>query len=204
MDVPMDVIKSTYEVLTFSVIRLTKAVFPHMAARKSGEIVNIGSIGGDMYVPVSSPSCQYELTYDHRPTPWNGGYSSAKAAVRGISDVLWQEFKPFNINVTHVSAGAVKSNIAKKALAEGVYTSDTSPYKPYAGLVVQRIWASQGPNSLPAEEFSKQVVTASLSPSPPRYMTLGGASFLFWVFSWLPRGVALHILWRKFSSLRSG
>ena len=48
LDIPVETIKQTYEVNTFALIRLTKAVFPHMAARKSGEIVNIGSIGGDM------------------------------------------------------------------------------------------------------------------------------------------------------------
>ena len=45
---PLDTLRSTYEINTFSILRVTKAVFPHMAARKSGEIINLGSIGGDM------------------------------------------------------------------------------------------------------------------------------------------------------------
>ena len=48
LDVPLDTLRSTYEINTFSILRVTKAVFPHMAARKSGEIINLGSIGGDM------------------------------------------------------------------------------------------------------------------------------------------------------------
>ena len=132
------------------------------------------------------------------PTPWNGAYSSSKAAVRGISDVLWQELKPFGINVTHISAGAVRSNIAQKAIDNGVVMPEGSLYKPYEDCIVQRVWASQGANSLPAGEFSKKVVSASLAPHPPRWMTLGGMSFLFYVFSRLPRTWVLNKLWQRY------
>ncbi|KAF7791596.1 hypothetical protein EIP86_002613 [Pleurotus ostreatoroseus] len=175
-----DVAKNIYDANTFAIIRVSQAVFPHMAARRSGEIVNIGSVGGDI------------------PTPWNGVYSSSKAAVRGISDVLWQECKPFNISITHVSAGAVTSNIATKALDSGIQMPENSLYKPYAPMIVNRVWASQGPSSIPSEQFAKRVVAASLARNPPRYMTLGGHSFLFWILSWLPRGWALNMLWKRF------
>ena len=49
----MDVIERTYDTNVFSIIRMCKAVIPHMASRKSGTIVNISSIGALMYV---SPS----------------------------------------------------------------------------------------------------------------------------------------------------
>ena len=52
-EVPMDVIERTYDTNVFSIIRMCKAVIPHMASRKSGTIVNISSIGALMYV---SPS----------------------------------------------------------------------------------------------------------------------------------------------------
>ena len=37
-----------YDTNVFSVIRMAKAVIPHMASRKRGTIVNIGSIGADL------------------------------------------------------------------------------------------------------------------------------------------------------------
>lgn len=48
VDTPVDAVKNIFEANTFSVIRMSQAVFPHMAARRSGEIVNIGSISGEM------------------------------------------------------------------------------------------------------------------------------------------------------------
>ncbi len=50
IDVPMDVIEKTYDANLYSVLRMCKAVIPHMAARKNGTIVNISSIGAYMYV----------------------------------------------------------------------------------------------------------------------------------------------------------
>ena len=40
----MDVVARTYDTNVFSILRMCKAVVPHMAARKSGTIINISSI----------------------------------------------------------------------------------------------------------------------------------------------------------------
>ncbi|OBZ78692.1 NADPH-dependent 1-acyldihydroxyacetone phosphate reductase [Grifola frondosa] len=62
IDISMDDIRRTYETNTFSIIRMAKAIIPYMAARKSGTIVNIGSVVGET------------------PTPWSGVYASTKSA----------------------------------------------------------------------------------------------------------------------------
>ena len=130
-------------------------------------------------------------------------YSSSKAAVRGISDVLWMELKPFSITCTHVSAGAICSNIARNAIRQGIILPEDSLYRPYAKQIEQRVWASQGKDSLASEQFAQRVVSETLSRSPPRYITLGGHSTLFWIFSWLPKTWALNILWSKCLKLES-
>ena len=56
----MDVIEKTYDTNVYSVLRLCKAVIPHMAARKSGTIVNISSIGAYMSVCPSAAAIQFE------------------------------------------------------------------------------------------------------------------------------------------------
>jgi NAD(P)-dependent dehydrogenase (short-subunit alcohol dehydrogenase family) len=50
MDQPLDAVKRDFSVGVFDVLRMTQAVVPHMAKRKHGLVVNIGSMGGHMYV----------------------------------------------------------------------------------------------------------------------------------------------------------
>ena len=80
-------------------------------------------------------------------------------------------------------------------LGTGVHMSENSFYKAYEEQIVKRILAGKPPDSLPADDFARQVVSATLSPSPPRYMTLGKSSTYFWLLSWLPREWALNYLW---------
>ena len=44
----MQEVARMFDTNVYSVIRMAKAVIPHMAARKSGTIVNVGSIAGEM------------------------------------------------------------------------------------------------------------------------------------------------------------
>lgn len=154
------------------------------------------------FLHYSTRTCTH-LLFNGRPTPWNGVYSASKAALRSISDVLWQEMKPFNISVTHVSAGQVRSNIAKKALAAGIFMSEDSLYKPFAPVITQRISFSQGASAMDREEFAQRVVAASLLPNPPRNIMLGGMSWMFWAMSWLPRTWVLNYLWSLFCKMRT-
>ncbi|KAF7798545.1 hypothetical protein EIP86_009766 [Pleurotus ostreatoroseus] len=185
LDIPEEAINRTFDINTYAALRLAKAVFPHMAARKRGTIINIGSLA------------------EHIPTPWNGIYSASKAAVRSISDVLWQELKPFNISVIHVSAGQVRSNIAKNALSAGIHMSDDSLYKPFADVITQRISFSQSATAMQTEEFARRIVAASLRPHPPRNIWLGGMSWMFWFMTWLPRTWMLSYLWTLFCKIRN-
>lgn len=44
LDITIDQARRAFELNTFSVLRVSKAVAPHMAKRESGTIVTIGSI----------------------------------------------------------------------------------------------------------------------------------------------------------------
>ena len=48
LDIPEEAINSTFDINTYAALRLAKAVFPHMAARKTGTIINIGSLAEHM------------------------------------------------------------------------------------------------------------------------------------------------------------
>lgn len=179
-DQAMEDVKANFDTNTFSVLRMAKAVIPVMAKRRSGVIVNIGSIVGEI------------------ATPWNGLYCASKAAVQSISDVLSMECKPLNISVFHVAPGGIQSNLS----ANGVLRfslPDDSLYTAFIPNILQRIHASQAPGSMSADAFAKEVVTKALRKSPPSYLSTGSNATLFAVFKWLPKAWVLWLMWRVYS-----
>ncbi|OJT15605.1 NADPH-dependent 1-acyldihydroxyacetone phosphate reductase [Trametes pubescens] len=190
IDIPMDEIQRAYDANVFSIIRMCKAVIPHMAARKSGTIVNISSI--QAYAP--SSWCSLD-----RPTPWAGIYASSKAAMHSLSEVLYMECTPLNIAVVLVTTGAVRSNLANNRLATFPGLPEGSLYARYLPNIVERVSMSQSADSMPTDEYARRVVRSTLQGRPPRQMRLGGKTLLYRVIQWLPRGFVLWLLWRRFS-----
>ncbi|KAF7436574.1 hypothetical protein PC9H_003407 [Pleurotus ostreatus] len=180
LDIPLEKVRQTFETNVFAALRVAKAVMPAMAERKSGTIVNIGSIVGEI------------------PTPWNGIYSASKSALHTLTEVLSMEAKPFNVNVMLVSPGAVKSNIANNSAASFQMPED-SLYKDFIKNIYYRMNVSQAGNSMPTEKFVAKVVSNALQPKPPGYVTLGGNASTFSFFKWLPRAWVLWFMWRIYS-----
>ncbi|TFK90607.1 oxidoreductase [Polyporus arcularius HHB13444] len=183
IDVSMDVIEKTYDANVFSVIRMCKAVIPHMAVHKSGTIVQISSVGA--YIP----------------TPWAGIYGSTKAALHSLSDTLYMECTPLNISVLTVTTGAVRSNIGTNqvAIRPDSFIPENSLYRAYLSDILSRVFMSQGPDSMPAEEYARLVVGKSLQKKPPRELMLGGKTVLYRLLLWIPRTFTLKFFWRYFT-----
>jgi 3-dehydrosphinganine reductase len=83
-ELPLDIFHTTMGIDYFGTLYTTKAVAPAMMERRSGHIVNISSMAG--YVGVFGYTA----------------YSAAKFAVRGFSDALRQELKPYGIHIAVV------------------------------------------------------------------------------------------------------
>ncbi|KAF9477508.1 oxidoreductase [Pholiota conissans] len=181
VEVPLEQVKEVFETNTFAILRMCKAVTPIMAKRKSGTIVNIGSVVGEI------------------ATPWNGIYCTSKAAVLSISEVLSMELRPLGISVVHIAPAAVRSNISTNGQARFSLAPD-SLFSAYLPDIIRRIHASQGPGSMPSEVFAKKVVRSVLRDPPTRYLTLGGGAWMFSLFRWLPRGLVLYLIWRRYST----
>ncbi|KAF8167694.1 oxidoreductase [Crassisporium funariophilum] len=173
-------VQKIFDTNAFAILRVCKAVVPIMAKRHFGTIVNIGSIVGEI------------------STPWNGVYCASKAAANSISEVLSMELKPLNISVLHVAPGAVTSNIASNGASRFTLAPNTL-YSDFFENIILRINSSQGPHSMPTRAFAHQVVSNALRKNPPRYISLGGKSGMFAFLKWLPRGLVLLLMWRKFS-----
>ena len=133
------------------------------------------------------------------PTPWSGIYCSTKAALHSITEVLQMECRPLGVSVVLLAPGSVKSNISDNH-AKIFDLPPTSLYRSFSEQITRRMYTSHGPKSMPTSEFAKKAVTGILNKSgPPRYMVLGGYTLQAKIVQWLPRGLALWLLWRAFS-----
>ncbi|MGF1668847.1 MAG: SDR family oxidoreductase [Balneolaceae bacterium] len=94
----METIRDIMEVNFFGTVALTKAILPYMIEKKSGHIVVISSVMGKI------------------GTRYRSAYAASKHALHGWFDCLRQEVHEYNINVTMVCPGYVKTNVSKNAL----------------------------------------------------------------------------------------
>lgn len=110
-----------------------------MAKNKSGTIVNIGSIVGEMYVKPTT-QCQVILTpfFNISASPWNGVYAASKAALHSLTDTLSMELRPFNIDVLLVAPGGTKSNLSQNQASTFNLPSD-SLYVSYLDSIIGRM-----------------------------------------------------------------
>src|SRR5262249_29554762 len=93
---PLSDVRAGMETNYFGALRCIKAGWPQMRARRSGCIINVSSIGGQI---AASPL---------------GAYTASKFALEAISEALAQEVKPFNVRVAIVEPGIFDTAMARR------------------------------------------------------------------------------------------
>jgi NAD(P)-dependent dehydrogenase (short-subunit alcohol dehydrogenase family) len=157
-EVPFASLRDMFDTNVLGLAAVTQAVFPYMADRRAGLIVNVGSVVGIL------------------PTPFAGPYCATKSAVHTLSEVLRMEVTPFGIDVIVVQPGAVKSSIADSG-ARGLerYRSERSRYRRVYAGIEKRAYASQQ-DPMPAEDFARELVTQAFTRPAPRVIRLGAGA----------------------------
>ncbi|EPT06184.1 NAD-binding protein, partial [Fomitopsis schrenkii] len=181
LDRSIEDVAAVFDANALSVLRVCKAAVPHMAARKQGLIVNIGSVVGEI------------------PTPWSGPYAASKAALHSLSQTLAMELRPLGINVLSVAPGGVRSQIASKSAPDLPFLPD-SLWAGYRDAIIKRVMMSAGGSSITCERFAKRIVAEALREGwlvgSYRFVMTAPPAGLFKVLAWLPRSLVLWILWK--------
>ena len=97
-ELTIDELKAQFETNFFGTVRMANAVLPDMRARRSGRIINIGSMAGVI------------------PLPFLGAYCASKHAVDSYSESLLHELKPLGIKVHVVEPSYYDTGIATRKL----------------------------------------------------------------------------------------
>ena len=103
--------KAQFETNLFGVVRMVKGVLPIMRRQGSGQIINISSGMGLV------------------PSPFAGYYSASKFAMEGYTEALRHEVKPFNVQVSLVEPGFIKTNVWNNVQEAANQISDYAPWK---------------------------------------------------------------------------
>jgi NAD(P)-dependent dehydrogenase (short-subunit alcohol dehydrogenase family) len=169
-DVPLDEARRQFDVNVFGLARLCQLALPIMRAQKSGQIVNVTSIGGKIWEPLGS---------------W---YHATKFAVEGLSDCLRVEVERFGIDVIVIEPGAIRTEwagIAREGLLQvsgnGAYAEQTKHHA--------RLLAAADTSNLasPPTVVAKTIVRAVSARRPKtRYATGGGARTILLLRKILP------------------
>lgn len=115
------------------------AVLPYMKAQKSGHVINVSSV------------------YGHKVVATGAVYCATKHAVRAISEGLRQEVKDYNIRVTTISPGAVRTelteHITEPGLAEGVSDVVAKIGVPASTMASMVVFAISQPDDVDVNEI---------------------------------------------------
>jgi NAD(P)-dependent dehydrogenase (short-subunit alcohol dehydrogenase family) len=142
-----------FETNVFGLIQLTQALLPQFRERRSGNIVNLSSIGG----LIGGPG-------------W-GFYNATKFAVEGFSEALAAEMEPLGVHVTVVEPGPFRTDFLGRSgvLAKKVI----SDYQQTAGKSREYFETQSGKQPGDPQRAVEAIVAAVSSPEPPKHLLLG-------------------------------
>ena len=160
-------------------VRMVQAVLPSMVARRSGRIINISSIGGELGLPM------------------NAAYSASKFALEGFTESLRHELRPLGLSACTVSPSPVAADAQDMSLREVDATDN--PFSHRRSEMVRRM-REDGPNSSTRPEHVAVAVERAVHARvpAPRYRVGTIARWVPRLKGWLPDTLFEHFIQRAF------
>jgi NAD(P)-dependent dehydrogenase (short-subunit alcohol dehydrogenase family) len=143
--------RHVFEVNVFGMLRMTKAVLPHMRARGAGRIINVSSVLGLI------------------PAPYGAVYAASKHAMEGYSESLDHEVRRYGVRVLLVEPAYTKT---------GFDSGITEPDAPLPAYATQRRVAAEVlsagiSNGDDPAVVARVIVKAATDPKPKTRYTAG-------------------------------
>lgn len=117
-------LRDLFDLHFFGPAALTRAVLPHMRAQRSGAIVMMSSVGGQLSFAGFS------------------AYSATKFALEGFSEALAEEVAPFGIDVLIVEPGAFRTGLFGAGAA--YFSAENEVYTETAGATRRMVETGDG------------------------------------------------------------
>jgi len=162
-------------------MELTRCVIPFMREKKSGHIINVSSVGGMMAMPTMAAYC------------------ASKFALEGATESLWYELRPWNIYVSLVEIGFVKSKsfthiYFPKQYLSGLDNTYDLYYKHMERFVAKMMLSSPSTPHTISKRILKKLI---LRKHPPlRLSGTWDAKFFFYMRRYIPRRLYHYILYK--------
>jgi NAD(P)-dependent dehydrogenase (short-subunit alcohol dehydrogenase family) len=164
----IDQAKSIFDTNFFGIVRMTRAVVPHMRRHGSGRIINIGSVLGFL------------------PMPYGALYAATKHAVEGYSESLDHELRTRGIRVSVVEPAYTKTQFDANVLEPDAKLDEYREVRAALGKRLKEVMAVADQPSVVAD-----VVLQAASAARPklRYTAGGFAGRLRLLRRFAPAGV---------------
>ena len=143
--------RSIFDTNFFGIVRMTRAVVPHMRYQGSGRIINIGSVLGFL------------------PAPYMALYSATKHAIEGYSESLDHELRTRGIRVTVVEPAYTKTQFDANFLEPDSKLDEYREVRAALGKQMKEVLAAADEPGVVADV----VLKAARAPRPKLRYTAG-------------------------------
>lgn len=147
----IDQARAIFDTNFFGVVRMTRAVVPHMRRQGAGRIINIGSVLGFL------------------PMPYGALYAATKHAIEGYSESLDHELRTRGIRVSVIEPAYTRTPFDSNLVEPDAKLEEYREVRAAVGKTVKAVMAAAEPPSVVAEV----VLTAADAPRPKLRYTAG-------------------------------
>ena len=145
-------VRKEYDINVFGLLNVLRHSIPYLREQRKGNIINISSKGG------------------FHAGKGTGIYCSSKYAVEGISESLYFEMKEFNVGVTSVKPGGLRTNFY------GSLHQTKNIKQPYVEFhkneeIVQKEYSGKEPGN--PRRVAKLLINVAESENPPLHLFVG-------------------------------